>query len=71
MNTLEKAVLFTLGIVTLGFILFNIDTIEITLLSILAVLIIIGFLAEPLLPKMPRTPIIIDVTEIYQTTQNV
>lgn len=67
MNTLKKIALFTLGIVTFGFMLFSFATIGITVLSIAAVLAIIGFLARPLLPKAPRKPVIIDATAIYPT----
>ncbi|MGB0845450.1 MAG: hypothetical protein ACPGSM_01950 [Thiolinea sp.] len=65
MNTLKKAVLFTLGLVTFGFILFSFATIGLTVLSIAAVLVIVGFLARPLLPKVARKPVIIDVTAIH------
>ena len=61
MNTLKKAALLTLGVVTLGFILFSFATIGLTVLGIAAVLAIVGFLARPLLPKVARGPVIIDV----------
>lgn len=64
MNTLKKAALFTLGIVTLGFILFSFATIGLTVLSVAAVLAIVGFLARPLLPRITGKPVIIDVTTI-------
>ena len=62
MDTLKKAVLFTLGIVTFGFILFSFATIGLTVLSVAAVLVIVGFLARPFLPKVARKPVIIDIT---------
>lgn len=68
MNTLKKAALSTLGIVTFGFILFSFATIGLTVLSIAAVLAIVGFLARPLLPKVRRKPVIIDVTAVHPAT---
>jgi len=67
MNTLKKAALFTLGIVSFGFLLFSFATIGLTVLGITSVLVIIGFLARPLLPKGPRKPCIIDVTATSST----
>ena len=62
MDTLKKAALFTLGMVVFGFMLFSFATIGLTVLGIAAVLVIVGFLARPLLPKVTRGPVIIDVT---------
>ncbi len=64
MNTLKKTALLALGIVAFGFLLFSFATIGLTILGIAAVLAIVGFLIRPLLPKVKRGPVIIDVTAV-------
>jgi hypothetical protein len=68
MDTFKRIALLSLGIVAAGFMLFSFATIGLVVLGISAVLVVVGLLARPFLPKGPRKPIIIDVTPVSSTT---
>ena len=64
MDTLKRAVFFGLGIIAFGFMVFSFATIGLAVLGFTAVLVVMGLIARPFLPKRTRKPIIIDVTPV-------
>ena len=64
MDTLKRATILILAMVALGLMIFSFATIGLAILGLTAVLVVIGLLARPFLPKGPRKPIIIDATPI-------
>ena len=70
MNTFKRIALLSLGVVAAGFMVFGFATIGLAVLGITAVLVVVGLLARPFLPKGPRKPIIIDVTAVSSTTSS-
>jgi hypothetical protein len=71
MDTLKRAALVSLGVIVFGFMVFSFATIGLAVLGITAVLVVIGLLARPFLPKGARkASIIIDVTPVSSTTSS-
>ena len=64
MNTLKQAIILSLSIVAFGFMIFSFATIGLAVLGLTAVLVVVGLIAKPFLPKRTRKPIIIDVTPV-------
>ena len=63
MNTLKKTVLIMFSIIASGFLMFSFVTIGLVMLGVTGILMMVGLIARPFLPKERRKPCIINLTE--------
>lgn len=67
MNKFKRAALISLGVIASGFMVFSFATIGLAVLGIMAVLMVIGLMAKPFLPKAVKKPSIIIIDPVSST----